>query len=191
MAMPEPGKKAPAFNLATDSGDKLRLSELKGKRVVLFAFPKALTSGCTREAQAFRDAMTRFKRRKVQVLGISNDPPERLAKFKEKYDLNFPLLSDESTQTLRKYGIWQQKNMYGRKFMGTVRSTFLIGADGKIQHVWPKVRVDGHVDDVLDVLSGKKVEPKKAKRPVKKATRKKKARKKKKTSRRKGLRKKK
>lgn len=163
MALPQVGKKAPSFKLKTDDGDTVSLAQLKGQRFVLFAFPKAMTTGCTTEAIDFRDALRTFKRKKVAVYGISHDPPERLAKFKEKYDLNFPLLSDEKTTTLKKYGIWQEKKLYGRKFMGTVRTTLVIGPDGKVEHVFEKVRVKGHVDEVLDAVAGKAQTKKKKK----------------------------
>ncbi|HYD42598.1 MAG TPA: thioredoxin-dependent thiol peroxidase [Anaeromyxobacter sp.] len=149
----EVGKKAPDFTLLDENGEKVKLSHFKGKRVVVFFYPKAMTSGCTREACDFRDEVDAFKKADVAVLGISKDPPEAQRKFKEKYQLPFPLLSDESLEVQKAWGAWGKKNMYGKMVEGTIRTTVLVGADGKIEAVFPKVKVDGHVADVLERVS--------------------------------------
>jgi peroxiredoxin Q/BCP len=148
----EPGRKAPDFSLTADDGKAVKLSDFNGKRVVLFFFPKAATPGWTQEACDFRDEVDAFKRQKVAVLGISRDTPAALAKWKEKHELPFPLLSDPDRETHEAYGVWQEKTMYGKKVMGTVRTTFVIGPDGRIERIFPKVKVDGHVAEVLGSL---------------------------------------
>lgn len=152
MAELKPGSKAPDFTLPTDGGASVTLSALKGQAVVVYFYPKDDTSGCTQEACDFRDNLTALKRLKVQVIGISKDSVKKHDKFKEKYELNFPLASDEDGKVCEKYGIWVEKSMYGRKYMGIERATFLIDADGKIAHIWRKVSVTDHVKDVLQVL---------------------------------------
>lgn len=156
--MPElkPGSKAPDFTLPTDGGSSVTLSALKGQPVVVYFYPKDDTSGCTKEACDFRDNLTAFKRLKVQVIGISKDSVKKHDKFKEKYELNFPLASDEDGKVCDKYGVWIEKSMYGRKYMGIERATFLIDAEGKIVHIWRKVSVTDHVTDVLQVLKDMK-----------------------------------
>ncbi|MEZ4750482.1 MAG: thioredoxin-dependent thiol peroxidase [Bdellovibrionota bacterium] len=131
--MIEEGKKAPAFSLKDDSGKKVSLSSFKGKSVVLYFYPKDFTGGCTQEACDFRDQFPTIKKKKAMVLGISRDPVEKHAKFREKYELPFPLLSDEKGEVCNKYGVWKQKTLYGRKFMGIERTTVVIGPDGKIK----------------------------------------------------------
>jgi peroxiredoxin Q/BCP len=148
----EAGKKAPDFTLLDENGEKVKLSHFKGKRVIVFFYPKAMTSGCTREACDFRDEVEAFKRKDAVVLGISKDPPAAQKRFKEKYQLPFPLLSDESTEVQKAWGVWGEKNMYGKKILGTIRTTVVIGPDGKVEQVFPKVKVDGHVADVLGSL---------------------------------------
>lgn len=148
----EVGKKAPDFTLLDENGEKVKLSHFKGKRVVVFFYPKAMTSGCTREACDFRDEVDAFKKADVAVLGISKDSPEAQRKFKEKYQLPFPLLSDESLEVQKAWGAWGKKNMYGKMVEGTIRTTVLVGADGKVEAIFPKVKVDGHVADVLERL---------------------------------------
>jgi len=148
----EPGKKAPGFSLTADDGTTVKLSDFKGKRVVLFFYPKANTGGCTREACDFRDEVAAFKKEKAVVLGISRDTPAAQAKWKVKYELPFPLLSDPDREIHEAYGVWQEKTMYGKKMMGTVRTTFVIGPDGKIERIFPKVKVEGHVAEVLGSL---------------------------------------
>lgn len=148
----EVGKKAPDFTLLDENGEKVKLSHFKGKRVVVFFYPKAMTPGCTREACDFRDEVDAFKRADVAVLGISKDSPEAQRRFKEKYQLPFPLLSDESLEVQKAWGAWGKKNMYGKMVEGTIRTTVLVGADGKVEAIFPKVKVDGHVADVLEGL---------------------------------------
>lgn len=150
MAELAEGKRAPAFSLKETSGQKVSLKDFKGKTVVLFFYPKDMTPGCTQEACDFRDSMTRLKRKKAVVLGVSRDPLARHEKFTEKYDLNFPLLSDEDGKVCEKYGVWQEKSLYGKKFMGIVRSTFIIDPEGKIKKIFSKVKVKGHVEEVLE-----------------------------------------
>lgn len=152
MAELKPGSKAPDFTLPTDGGSSVTLSKFKGHPVVVYFYPKDDTSGCTKEACDFRDNLTAFKRLKVQVIGISKDNVKKHDKFKEKYELNFPLASDEDGKICDKYGVWVEKSMYGRKYMGIERATFLIDADGKIAHIWRKVSVTDHVTEVLKVL---------------------------------------
>ncbi len=147
------GDKAPAFRLKADDGRELSLKDFKGKRVVLYFYPKDMTPGCTQEACDFRDGAAKFKKGKAVVLGISRDSVERHRKFKEKYDLDFPLLADEDGAVCEAYGVWKQKSLYGRKFMGIERTTFVIGADGKIEKIFSKVKVKGHIDEILEGLS--------------------------------------
>lgn len=148
----EPGKKAPGFELLDEKGEKVKLADYKGKRVVVFFYPKAMTSGCTREACDFRDEIALFQKKKVAVLGISKDKPESQKKFKEKYELPFSLLSDPDAEVQKAWGVWGEKTLYGKKVWGTVRTTVVVGPDGKVEKVFPKVKVDGHVDEVLEAL---------------------------------------
>jgi len=148
----EIGKKAPDFALPDERGELVKLSAFKGRRVVVFFYPKANTSGCTREACDFRDEVAAFERRGAAVLGISKDSPAAQEKFKEKYQLPFPLLSDTDTKVQQAWGVWKEKNMYGKKVMGTVRTTVVVGPDGKVERIFPKVKVDGHVAEVLEAL---------------------------------------
>jgi peroxiredoxin Q/BCP len=149
----EPGQRAPAFTLTSDDGSKVRLAELRGRPVVLYFYPKDDTPGCTREACAFRDRYQRLESLGATVLGVSADSTESHARFRDKYRLNFPLLSDVDHKTAEKYGAWREKNLYGKKSMGIQRSTFLIDADGKVARVWKAVKVDGHDEQVLAALS--------------------------------------
>lgn len=149
MADVREGKKAPAFTLPNEAGEKIALKDFLENPVVLFFYPKDMTPGCTQEACDFRDSLTKFKRKKVTVFGISKDSSERHQKFIEKNKLNFSLLSDEAGKVLEKYGVWQEKSLYGKKFMGIVRTTFIIAPGGKIVKVYDKVKVKGHVDQVL------------------------------------------
>lgn len=146
------GDKAPAFEMTGDDGKTVSLKDFKGQPVVLFFYPKALTSGCTQEACDFRDAQKLLKKKKAVVLGISKDAVKKLAKFKETHDLNFPLLSDEASKFCEAYGVWKEKSMYGRKYMGIERTTFVIGATGKIEKIFLKVKIAGHVDAVVDAI---------------------------------------
>ena len=148
----EEGSKAPAFTLATDSGEKVKLSSFKGSPVVVYFYPKDDTPGCTKEACAFRDRKDELQKLGVVVLGISTDDVASHVKFRDKYQLNFPLLSDPDHAVAEKFGAWREKNMYGKKSMGIQRSTFLIDASGKIAKVWKRVQVDGHDEDVVSAV---------------------------------------
>ncbi len=149
----EAGNKAPAFTLTADDGTKVRLSELKGTPVVLYFYPKDDTPGCTREACAFRDQKTALKKLGALVFGISPDDVASHEKFRDKYDLNFPLLADPGHKMAEKYGAWREKNMYGKKKMGIQRSTYLIDAAGKVAKLWKSVKVDGHDEHVLKAIA--------------------------------------
>jgi peroxiredoxin Q/BCP len=148
----ESGQSAPAFTLTADDGSKVRLSDFRGRPVVLYFYPKDDTPGCTREACAFRDKRARLQKLGAVVLGVSGDSIESHGKFRDKFGLNFPLLVDADHQVAEKYGAWREKNMYGKKTMGIQRSTFLIDPNGKIAKVWKAVRVDGHDEQVLAAL---------------------------------------
>lgn len=143
---------APDFTLPTDEGKPLTLSSLRGQWVVLYAYPKDDTSGCTTEACEFRDSFPRFDGTKARVLGISPDSVESHVKFKKKYELPFTLLSDTEKTVLSAYGVWQEKQMYGRKYMGVVRTTFIINPKGEIHKVFNNVKPSGHAEQVLSVL---------------------------------------
>jgi peroxiredoxin Q/BCP len=146
------GDAAPDFELPASLGKSVRLSSLKGKQVVLYFYPADDTPGCTREACAFRDNLPRFEGVDAVVLGVSSDSLESHAKFINKYSLNFTLLSDEKLLAHKKYDTWKEKNNYGRTYMGTERSTFVIGTDGRIKRIFRKVKVDGHEAEVLAAL---------------------------------------
>ena len=148
-----PGDRAPAFDLPSDDGGRFRLSDLKGRRFVLFFYPKDDTPGCTREACEFRDELHRFEEREVAVLGISPDPVASHGKFKAKHNLNFPLLADEDHAVADRFGVWTEKQMFGRTYWGVERSTFLIDEAGVIARVWRKVRPKGHAGAVAGALS--------------------------------------
>lgn len=150
MAELKEGKKAPAFTLPDQDGNKVSLKDFLGKKVILFFYPKDMTPGCTQEACEFQENLTTLKRRKAIVIGISKDSVARHKKFQEKYGFKFPLLSDENSAICEKYGVWQEKNLYGKKFMGIVRTTLIIDPEGKIQKIYPKVKVKGHVATVLE-----------------------------------------
>jgi len=155
----EEGTKAPAFTLTADDGSKVKLSDLKGSPVVLYFYPADDTPGCTREACAFRDRSGELKKLGAKVFGVSPDDVASHVKFRDKFSLNFPLLADPDHAVAEKFGAWREKNMYGKKSMGIVRSTFLIDADGMIRKVWRSVKVDGHdekVIEALNALTGKK-----------------------------------
>ncbi|HET6156842.1 MAG TPA: thioredoxin-dependent thiol peroxidase [Dongiaceae bacterium] len=143
------GDKAPAFSMKTDGGGKVSLSQLKGQNVVLYFYPKDDTSGCTAEACGFRDSLPKFGNIDAQVIGVSRDSVESHDKFKKKHKLNFALGSDEAGKVTEDYGVWVEKSMYGRKYMGIERATFLIDGKGVIRNIWHKVKVPGHVDEVL------------------------------------------
>ena len=148
------GDLAPDFELPASSGKEVRLSSLKGKQVVLYFYPEDDTSGCTREACAFRDNLPKFEGLDAVVLGVSKDSLESHARFISKYSLNFTLLSDEKLLAHKKYDTWREKVNYGRKYMGTERSTFVIGSDGRLKKIFRRVKVDGHEAEVLAALKG-------------------------------------
>lgn len=148
----EAGQKAPAFTLKDESGNSVKLSELKGKPVVVYFYPRDDTPGCTKEACAFRDRYAEIQATGAVLLGVSADSAEDHVKFRDKYSLPFPLLVDAGNKVSEKYGAYREKNMYGKKSMGIQRSTFVIDAAGKVAKVWKRVRVDGHDDQVLEAL---------------------------------------
>jgi len=152
LPMLKEGRKAPAFNLPSTEGGNIALKDLAGKNVVLYFYPRDNTSGCTLEAQDFRDAKRKLTRRDTVVLGVSKDSMASHEKFRDRHKLNFPLLSDLDGKVLAKYGAWGEKNMYGKKSMGIIRTTVIIDKDGKVKKIFPKVRVKGHVDEVLAAL---------------------------------------
>lgn len=150
---PEIGKKAPAFTLPAVPDGKVRLSQFKGdKNVVLYFYPRDNTPGCTQEACDFRDNLARFQNSDTVVLGVSTDSLKSHEKFAEKFDLPFPLLSDENHAVAEKYGVWVEKKNYGKTYMGLQRATFLIDRQGKVAAAWPKVKVKGHVEEVATAL---------------------------------------
>lgn len=153
-AGPSEGDRAPDFTLPSDDGEPRSLEAFRGRRVVLYFYPKDDTSGCTAEACEFRDALPRFKSGDAVVLGVSPDPIASHRKFKEKYDLNFPLLADEEHEVAEAYGVWKEKSMYGRKYWGVERSTFLIDGEGMIMHALRKVKPKGHAEVVAELLEG-------------------------------------
>ena len=148
----EEGKKAPDFSASTDGGGKIKLSELRGQPIVLYFYPKDDTSGCTAEACGFRDSLPDFGKLKAKVIGVSKDSVEKHDTFKKKYELTFPLVSDGAGKICEKYGTWVEKSLYGRKYMGIERATFLIDKTGTVAKVWHKVKVPGHVGQVLEAL---------------------------------------
>jgi len=151
-----PGDTAPAFTLPDGTGSEVSLDDFRGKSVVLYFYPRDSTPGCTIEACDFRDNLSRVRRLGAVVLGVSADSVKSHAKFSAAHDLTFPLLSDENREVCGAYGAWQQKSFMGRKFMGIVRSTFIIDGRGKIVKIFSPVKVAGHVDAVIDVLKGAK-----------------------------------
>ena len=146
------GDAAPGFELESDGGGNIRLNDLKGKVVVVYFYPKDDTSGCTKQAIAFTEQGSDFARLGAHIIGISPDSAASHDKFKAKHKLNIQLAADPQKTTCEAYGVWKEKSMYGRKYMGVERSTFLIGADAKIARIWRKVRVPGHVDEVLEAV---------------------------------------
>jgi peroxiredoxin Q/BCP len=150
--MIEPGKKAPAFRLTDHQGNTHRLSDYAGRPGVLYFYPKDDTPGCTKETCDFRDQLPRFTSEKAAVFGVSILDEASKARFAAKYDVTFPLLADADHTVAEKYGVWQQKSLYGRKFMGIVRTTYLIDRDGKVARRWDNVKVDGHAEDVLHAV---------------------------------------
>ena len=153
MALIDPGKKAPAFSLKDQDGKTHKLADYAGRPVVLYFYPKDDTPGCTKESCEFRDNLPHFKKSKAAIFGMSILDEQSKKKFADKFDLNFPLLADADHAVAEKYGVWQEKSLYGRKFMGIVRTTYLIGADGKVARRWDNVKVDGHADEVLAAVN--------------------------------------
>ena len=147
--MIDPGKKAPAFSLPDQAGRRHALADYAGQPVILYFYPKDDTPGCTRESCAFQDNLPKFKKSQAAVLGVSVLNSASKAKFAAKYGLTFPLLADEDHAVMEKYGVWQEKSMYGKKYMGVARTTYLIGPDGKVAKRWDGVKVDGHAEEVL------------------------------------------
>jgi len=143
------GDKAPDFTLETDGGGKVQLAKLKGRKVVLYFYPKDDTPGCTKESCDFRDNHPRFRKEGVEIIGISKDSAESHDRFKSKYDLDFTLAADPDLKVIKAYGVWKEKNMYGKKTMGVERSTFVIDEKGVIRRAWRGVKVDGHAEEVL------------------------------------------
>lgn len=146
------GDSAPDFTLKSDAGELVCLKNFKGKKVILYFYPKDMTSGCTAEACDFRNNIKKFENKNAVVLGVSADGTESHQKFKNKYKLPFTLLSDESKKVLRTYGIWKQKTLYGRKYMGIVRSTYIINEKGIIEKIFEKVNVNGHINEILSSI---------------------------------------
>ena len=153
MPLIDPGKKAPAFSLKDQEGKTHKLSDYAGQPLVLYFYPKDDTPGCTAETCAFRDNLPKFKKGKAAVLGLSILDEKSKAKFANKYNVNFPLLADADHDVAEKYGVWQEKSRYGRKYMGIARTTYLIDASGKIARRWDNVKVDGHAEAVLDAVN--------------------------------------
>ena len=146
------GDKAPEFSLISDEGKNVSLKDLKGKKVILYFYPKDDTSGCTKEACSFRDNIKIVNKKNAVVIGVSKDDMKSHQKFKKKYDLPFTLLSDENLDMLKKYDVWKEKSMYGKKYMGIERTTYIIDEKGNIQDVFNKVKVDGHTEEVLEKI---------------------------------------
>jgi len=154
MSLIDPGKKAPAFSLKDQAGRTHTLADYAGRPVVLYFYPKDDTPGCTAEACAFQDNLPTFGKGKAVVLGVSVLDGKSKAKFADKYSLTFPLLADPDHAVIERYGAWQEKSMYGRKYMGVARMTYLIGPDGKVAKRWDAVKVKGHAEDVLRAVAG-------------------------------------
>ena len=146
------GDAAPDFTMPTDGNDEVSLSDFKGQSLILYFYPKDDTPGCTKEAQGFTEALEEFNGLNATIIGVSKDSVAKHDKFKAKYDLSFPLASDEESDVCERYGVWVEKNMYGKKYMGIERATFLIDENGKIAQIWRKVKVPGHVDAVKEAL---------------------------------------
>ena len=150
--MLKPGDKSPDFTLISDEGAKVSLKDFRGKKVILYFYPKDDTSGCTKEACSFRDNIKIINKKNAVVIGVSKDDTKSHQKFKKKYDLPFTLLSDENLDMLKKYDVWKEKSMYGKKYMGIERTTYIIDEKGKIKDVFNKVKVDGHTEEVLEKI---------------------------------------
>ena len=152
MAVIEPGKKAPAFSLKDQAGQTHKLSDYAGQPLILYFYPKDDTPGCTKEACAFQDNLPKFGKSKAAILGVSVLDEESKAKFAAKYSLTFPLLADPDHEVIDEYGAWQEKSMYGKKYMGVARITYLIDADGKVAKRWDSVKVKEHAEEVLEAV---------------------------------------
>lgn len=150
--MPELGQPAPDFTLLDQNGEETTLSKLKGSPVVLYFYPKDNTSGCTKQACGFRDDYSAFEKAGARILGVSPDPVASHAKFADKHELPFTLLADPEKTVCQAYGVWKEKSMYGRKYMGVERTTFLIDAQGIVRQIFPKVKVTGHIEAVLEAV---------------------------------------
>ena len=149
------GQPAPQFKLPSSTGKSVALADLIGKRrVILFFYPKADTPGCTTEACGFRDALPRFDSAQVAVLGISPDPVEDVTRFGQKFNIPYPLLADADHAVAERYGVWQEKSLYGKRYWGVVRTTFVIGLDGRIERVFEKVKPEGHQREVMQSIEG-------------------------------------
>ena len=144
------GDKAPDFALPDANGNSISLKDFKGKKVVLYFYPKDMTSGCTAEACSFRDNIKHFKKKNVEIIGVSADPVKMHKKFTDEYSLPFSLVSDEAKEMLHAYHVWKEKKFMGRKYMGIERTTFIIDEKGIITHIFPKVKVEGHIEDILE-----------------------------------------
>lgn len=152
MDYPKIGNKAPVFTLKDQTGQDVSLRDFKGKNIVLYFYPKAMTPGCTVQACSLRDSKRKYSANDTVVFGVSPDPVSRLKKFEEKEKLNFTLLSDEDHSIAEKYGVWVEKSMYGRKYMGVNRVSFIIGKDGKLKHIMEKVKTKTHHEDALSYI---------------------------------------
>ena len=152
--LPVIGRPAPDFTLPSSSGEPISLKQFKGKKtVILYFYPKDETPGCTKEACAFRDAFSEFENHNTVILGVSTDPMDSHHAFRDKHHLPFPLLADEDAAVSKLYGVYKQKNLYGKKYMGIERTTFIIDKTGRVAQIWPKVKVDGHIQDVMEFVS--------------------------------------
>ena len=149
------GDRAPSFETVDQSGARVALKDFSGRKVVLYFYPKDDTPGCTKEACSFRDGYADFRKRKIEVLGVSVDDEKSHKKFAEKFDLPFRLLADPDRKIVRAYGVWGQKSLYGRKYMGTHRVTYVVDEKGKIAAVFPKVKPDGHAEEILEAIGGR------------------------------------
>lgn len=156
MTLLEVGAAAPSFKTIDQNGEPVALEDFRGKKVILYFYPKDDTPGCTKEACAFRDNFPKFKKLNVEVLGVSVDDEKKHKKFAEKYDLPFRLLADVEKKIVQDYGVWGEKSLYGKKYMGTNRVTYLIDENGKIERVFPKVKPETHAEELLKLLSEKK-----------------------------------
>ena len=150
--MIDKGDRVPDLELPTDGGERIRLTDFAGQKVILYFYPKDDTTGCTVEACEFRDASAVLSEKNAMIVGVSPDGIKSHEKFKAKYDLNFPLLADEDHELAEAFGVWKEKSMYGRKYMGIERSTFLIDEEGRVERVWRKVKARGHADAVSDAV---------------------------------------